>query len=359
MRVKIFLAFCLCIATNMIGANKEKVSDELISRLAELKKSGIMIGHQDDPVYGRTWKWELNRSDIKDVTGDYPAVMGFDLGWIECDSIVNLDHVPFERIRREIILQHERGGIVTLSWHPTNIVTRQSAWDPNGNAINKVLHNDTYRKKFEGWLAKIAAFLSSLQTQDGRKVPIIFRPWHEMSGGWFWWGKDSCSPEEYKQFYQLTKNILEGEHKLQNIVWSFSPGGEENLTEEQYLKYYPGDEYVDIIGIDLYDFNADNAKYSKQLSQNLKVLNAVGKKHHKLVALTETGAQQLPDSRWFTNVLWKALKPFSLSYVLFWRNAWDNPKEIYMTSKGHRTEADFKRFYRLKKTLFVNDLKTK
>ena len=63
---------------------------QLMERLAKLQKKGIMVGHQDDPVYGTTWKWDEGKSDVLLTTGDYPAVMGFDLGHLELDSKENL-----------------------------------------------------------------------------------------------------------------------------------------------------------------------------------------------------------------------------------------------------------------------------
>ena len=88
---------------------------QLKERLEKLQQKGIMFGHQDSPVYGTTWKWDEGKSDVLLVAGDYPAVMGFDLGKIELDSKENLDGVPFDRMRKEILAQYERGGIVTLS----------------------------------------------------------------------------------------------------------------------------------------------------------------------------------------------------------------------------------------------------
>ena len=89
--------------------------------IGEAQQKGIMLGHQDSPVYGTTWKWDEGKSDVLLVAGDYPAVMGFDLGKLELDSKENLDGVPFDRMRKEILAQYERGGIVTLSWHPWNL----------------------------------------------------------------------------------------------------------------------------------------------------------------------------------------------------------------------------------------------
>lgn len=120
-----------------------------------------MLGHQDDPVYGTTWKWDEGKSDVFLTTGDYPAVMGFDLGKIELDSKENLDGVSFDRMRKEIIAQNERGGIVTLSWHPWNPVTGENAWDPKGDAVAAVLDGGAQQQKFDGWLKKVSDFILS------------------------------------------------------------------------------------------------------------------------------------------------------------------------------------------------------
>lgn len=328
-------------------------ADQLIKRLKKLNRLGVMIGHQDDPVYGRQWKWEEGRSDVKGVCGDYPALMGFDLGELEIGRDRNLDGVNFDRMRKEIIAQHERGGVVTISWHPRNPVTGESAWDPSGKAVTAILPGGERNTLFQGWLTMVANFIRSLRTTDGKQVPVIFRPWHEMSGGWFWWGSESCTPEEYRKLYCYTVDQLQQNHHCKNIVWAYSP----NTGVDSFEAYYPGDDYVDVVGTDIYDFDHNNLKFQKAVRKGLQMVEAFAKKHNKIPAFTETGAQTLPDPTWFTGVLWPVLKEFNMSYVLFWRNAWDNKKELYMSYPGHATEDDFKKFYELKPTLFVEDIK--
>ena len=335
-----------------LGVNANTPACKLIKRLKTLQKAGIMIGHQDDPVYGRTWKWDVGKSDVLSVTGDYPAVIGFDLGEIELGHTKNLDKVSFDRMRNEIIAQYKRGGIITLSWHPHNPVTGKSAWDTTGKAVKEIFPEGSMYSKFDSWLKIVAEFINSLKTKDGIKIPVIFRPWHEMSGGWFWWGKGGCTPDEYKRLYMLTHDKLEKEYQCDNIVWAFSP----NSGYSDFMNYYPGNSYVDVLGVDLYEFDKDNAKYQQSLKHDLDEITQIAKKEKKIVALTETGCQQLPYADWFTNTLWTVLKNYKLSYVLFWRNAWDNEKELYISYPGHSTETDFKKFYDIKQTLFVKDI---
>ena len=92
------------------AGNTSTPANQLLKRLKAIQLKGVMVGHQDDPVYGQNWKWERGRSDVKEVCGDYPAVMGFELGGIELGHEANIDQVPFDRMRDEIIEQHLRGG---------------------------------------------------------------------------------------------------------------------------------------------------------------------------------------------------------------------------------------------------------
>ncbi len=347
------LALALAIPSVAVSRRPAK---RLICRLEALQKQGVMIGHQDDPVYGCSWKWDEGRSDVKEVCGDYPAVMGFDLGDLELGHDCNLDGVPFERMHREIVAQHDRGGIVTVSWHPNNPVTANNAWDPSGDAVTQVLPDGKLHSKFNGWLDRVSQFISSLRTADGKQIPVIFRPWHEMSGAWFWWGDTRCTAEQYKSLYRYTYKYLT-RRGCRNIVWAYSPNlADDTETVQHYEKFYPGDDVVDLLGIDIYQRNPDNAQYRQWLRSELDVIKQVGAKRRKLIALTETGYNDVPDPTWFTQVLLPVLREYPLCYVLLWRNAWDKPEENYMAAPGKVSEEDFRRFHADERTLFVKDI---
>ena len=180
----------MAIAMLALGANaKQKVqktpAQQLIERLKTLQKRGVMFGHQDALFYGTTWKWEFGRSDVNDVCGDYPAVLGCELGGLELGNDKNLDGVPFDKMRQQIIAHHQKGGIVTISWHPYNPVTGKDAWNTEGDAVTAVLPGGKEETKMQLWHTRLAQFLGSLKDDKGHAVPVIFRPWHEMSGAWF------------------------------------------------------------------------------------------------------------------------------------------------------------------------------
>ena len=334
-------------------------AEQLKTRLQKLLSKGIMLGHQDDSVYGTTWKWDEGKSDVLLTTGDYPAVMGFDLGKIELDSKENLDGVPFDRMRQEIIAQYKRGGIVTLSWHPWNPATGENAWDPKGDAVAAVLDGGAQQQKFDFWIKKVSDFILSLKTNDGKLIPVIFRPWHEMNGGWFWWGANSCTPAQYNQLYANTYHRLT-KAGCSNIVWAWSPNLGSEKTVEAFLERFPGEQYVDMVGIDIYEFDNDDAAYQQNLSASLDVMLAAAKKVGKIPALTETGCRGISQKKdWFTKTLWPVLQKYQVSYVLFWRNAWDKPQEeAYLPGVGDGAIVnDFKAFKNEKKVLFVKNIK--
>lgn len=344
-------AIALIIAAPLAASPAHK----LIKRMRKLQTRGIMIGHQDDPMYGHEWQWTEGKSDIKDVCGDYPAVMGFDLGHLELGHDKNLDGVSFNRIRKEAIAQYERGGIVTLSWHPDNPVTGKNAWDSEGHAVTSVLPGGASHQKFMSWLDAVAQFISSLRDRKGRLIPIIFRPWHEMNGGWFWWGSKSCSPDELRQLYRMTHDIMLKKYHLNNIVWAYSP----NLGATEMDTYYPGDAYTDLVGIDIYNFDHNAEAYKKNVADGMKLITTFARKHHKLAAFTETGSPGLDDATWFTQTLMPLIQNYDICYVLFWRNAYNNKKEIYVAYPGQSSEKDFIKFYQLKRTLFLQDINKK
>lgn len=121
----------------------------LYKNLITTSKKAILFGHQDDLAYGVNWKYEPGRSDVKDVTGDYPAVYGWDLGGIEKSSPKNLDGVSFELMRRYMADVKKRGGVNTISWHLDNPISGKNAWDNSTKSIASILPGGENHKKIQ------------------------------------------------------------------------------------------------------------------------------------------------------------------------------------------------------------------
>lgn len=336
---------------------------KLLSKMEVSATEGkIMYGHQDDLMYGHTWRAgeeaTLGRSDVKEVCGDYPAVLGMDLGGIELQNERNLDGCLFSHIRDAAVSHYEKGGIVTFSWHIANPLTRGDSWDISSKeTVSSILESGAKHEQFRQWLSRCADFLSSLKDSSGETVPVIFRPWHEHTGSWFWWGKDLCSVEQYKALWTMTFDYMTKERGLKNLIWSYSPGA--GTDASGYMERYPGDSMVDMLGLDCYQYGElpeSNRAYAKQLDETLSFISLIGKEHSKPVALTETGLESIAEPKWWTEVLYPVIEKYSMVYVLTWRNAWDRPEHYYAPWPGSPDESDFKDFYALPRTVFLSEL---
>ena len=326
------------------SVNNMTPAQHLISRLKAIQGEGILFGHQDDLAYGMNWKYIDGESDVKRVLGDYPAVFGWELGGIEREDDVNLDSVPFNVMRQLAIKADKMGGINTFSWHPYSLVNGENSWYTDSIVVKHIIPGGKLHDAFKDQLNKIAEFFSSLNTKNGELIPVIFRPWHEMGGSWFWWGRNYCTPDEYKKLFRFTVEYLRDDKHLNNLIIAYSPdGGYSNASD--YLTWYPGDDVVDILGVDDYEWPG-TANWSQNLGKKLKILIDVAKEKDKLAILAETGAENVPDSLWFTQKLGPAILNDTvssyLSYVLVWRN--DPKVHHFFSYDGASSERDAKHF---------------
>lgn len=352
----------ISVAIISCGGPKETAktpADNLKDRLASLVEDGkIMFGHQDTYMYGHSWKLaedasEYVQSDVYAVSGKYPAVFGMDLGGIEMDWEANLDKNLFDHMRASAVAHHERGGIVTFSWHPRNPLTGGDAWDVSSDqVVASILPGGEKHDYFMTWLEKAADFMLSIRTADGEQVPLIFRPWHEHTGSWFWWGQKLCTPEQYKALWQMTYDYMVNERGMTNLVWSYSPGAGELSSPDVYGERYPGDEIVDMVGYDCYH-SRSKEMYMASMKNALEISSAFAKKHGKLLAITETGHETLKDPKWWTEVLYPAMKDYPVTYVLVWRNACDQPNHYYAPFPGQESADDFKEFAALEDVVML------
>ena len=358
--LSLLLPFSFFAQHNELPSDKHATSEtvNLYNNLRKLLMKGCMIGHQDDLAYGVNWKYENGRSDIKDVTGEFPAVFGWELGRIELDNLVNLDSVPFNNMKQYIRKGYEMGGVITISWHLNNPLTGKSAWDPAQGTVTSILPGGEKKSLYKSWLDKLSVFMNGLKDKNGKMIPVIFRPFHELNGSWFWWGKNHCTPDELKKLFQFTVSYLRDTKHLHHLLYAYNT--DKFFSKEEYLERYPGDEWVDIIGFDIYQRGNDNKAFITSFDQMLSNLESISKEKNKIPALTEFGYGGVPDSSWWTQTFWAALKNHKISYALAWRNAGlkkSGEMEFYMPFTGQQSENDFRNFFMLPETLFINDVK--
>ena len=358
--------YIIGIAMMMAACGQQKAvveksqSEQLAERMQNLQQHGYMMGHQDAPFYGVKWDGTnvgaepSDSCDVLRTVGDYPAVMGFDLGGIEMGDAKNLDSVPFTRIHDELIAHHERGGIVTLSWHPRNPLTGGTAWDvADTTVVRSILPDGTQHAKFQTWMKRVGDFVESLKTKDGQRVPIIFRPWHENNGSWFWWGQKLCTDEEYHGLWNMLQDYLKDERGFSNLLWSYSPNLDGQWTEERFLARYPGNDRVTLIGEDAYQWGTEE-DFKSALTADMTFLSDFVKKNGKLLALTECGMKNMPDSTWWTRVLVPIMDQYPICYFLLWRNY---KEEYFGPAPELPCAADFRKLYEAENTLFLKEIK--
>lgn len=340
--------------------NATPETENLYQNLILLQEKGFLFGHQDDLAYGVKWRYEEGRSDIKDVTGDYPALYGWDLGGIEHQKSNNIDGVPFKKMKNWIKEIYDRGGVSTISWHMDNPLTMKNSWDTTPGSLRSILPNGEKHQLYLSWLDQAAQFLGNIKGSDGKKIPILCRPFHELTGNWFWWCKNNATPEEFKEIWRFTIHYLRETKKLNNLIIVYNTA--DFKSKEEFLEYYPGDDVVDVLSFDKYQYTnpVTDSSFITEVQNQLKIMNEVAVEHQKPMAIAETGYEQIPYENWWTKTLTEAIGNYKISFVLLWRNhGWQEQEKkmhYYAPYKGQLSEKDFIEFYNSPKTFFQKDI---
>ncbi len=168
----------------------------------------------------------------------------------------------------------------------------------------------------------IDAIAKQLQILQDAGVPVLWRPLHEASGGWFWWGASGA--EAYKKLYILLYDKLTNEYGLNNLIW---------LWNGQDADWYPGDEYVDIIGEDIYP---GEHVYTSQINKYLEAVNYTTAK--KMVVLSENGCVFDPELAKRDGAMWGFWCTWGSEFVA-------KDTAIYSYNDQYTEEDKLKEFY--------------
>lgn len=352
--------FLINVFAQLTDRKATKETKNLYKNLQHLYGKEVLFGHQDDMAYGVGWKYEEGRSDIKDLTGEYPAVFGFDVSGLEKDSKLNIDGVPFDKMHEYIRKAYDLGLITTLSWHMDNPLNGKNSWDSTPNSVRSILPGGSKHSLYTQWLNKFVVFVQKLNGSDGKSIPVLFRPFHELNGDWFWWGSKTCTAEEYKSLFQFTVKYLRDVKQLHNIIYVYNPCGFK--TEAEYLERYPGNAFADVLSFDDYQYGgvSNGAEFTAGLIKKLEIQSLIAKRLNKIAAIAEIGYVEIPDPIWWTNVVAKAIEKNKPSFMLFWRNAGYREKEkdnhYYAPYPGQLSAADFLNLIKHKKVLLQKGL---
>lgn len=358
-------------------------TQHLYGNMRTLVNSGTMFGAQMPTIHGinytSSWTastYDTNKSDTKDLIGSHPALCGWEIGHIENNSINNLDGVPFEKIRSHIIAAYNRGAVNTISWHCNNPITDGGYNSTSPHPIQQILPGGTHHTKFLSWLDRTAEFLLSLKAEDNTLIPIIFRPWHEHTdrgqGSGFWWSVGNNSNDSYKLLWQMTFNYLTETKGVHNLIWAYSPDlhhlcwNETGIDKYVYMNAWPGDNYVDIMGLDAYQTAYSN--FDASASNVVNYVADLAEEKGKLFAITETGlANNNPghykyfyNQQWWTNKLYPLLDGNNVAYVMVWKNDGypisGGFPEYYNAFPGSYTSDDFITFASKEDIILENEL---
>jgi len=276
--------------------NATSETKSLMSYLVDYYGMQVLSGQQ-----------EMSEIDyIYSVTGKEPAIGVFDLMEYS-PSRVEHGANPTGQVESEISWADTGGGMVSLSWHwnaPTDLIdtpghewwrgfyTHATTFD-----INAVL-DDPCGTRYQLVLRDLDAIAVQLQKFEDANLPVLWRPLHEASGGWFWWGAKGPAP--FIELWRLMHDRFVNYHGLHNLIWVYTVGD---------ASWYPGDAYVDVVGMDIYpsDPNASMAGFWQDTQSRHEGV--------KLVALSESGIVPNPNNIRSYGVWWSWFSVWSGEFI--------------------------------------------
>ena len=343
------------VTLSLADASATAETRALYANLWSIREKGWMFGHHDDLMYGRKWYGDEGGSDTKAVCGDYPGVYALDFASMMDQR--STKEVEENALRVKLMKQaYNRGMVITACMHLNNPKAgKGDAWD---NSDNKVVaeiltEGSATRATFNGWLDKLAAIAKGLKGADGKLIPIIIRPFHEHTQTWSWWGKSCTTEQEFIGLWRYFVDYMKAAG-VHNFIYAISPQMDGQKVESDFLFRWPGDDYVDFIGMDCYQ-GINNSVFVK----NLIVLSALSAKKKKPAGVTETGVEGFKVADyWITNIA-APMAGRKMSLLVTWRNKYDpteSGSHYFSVFPGHVSVESFKEMYKRSDTFFCNDL---
>ncbi|WP_418969331.1 glycosyl hydrolase [Alloscardovia omnicolens] len=317
----------------------------LFSALQNTSTKDIRFGHQqiELSITG------AQHGDVHEMTGQYPAVFGFDAGDLVHSSSSQADvNAAASTMAARMRDADSQGGIITLSAHWDNPVTNKDMHDTT-EAVSHIFPGGDRHASFNRMLDAIVQVSQQAKRSDGTLIPIIFRPLHENNGAWFWWGATHATTSEYKELFRYIVNYMRDIKGVHNMLYAYSPGGKFNGNSADYLATYPGDEWVDVLGYD--DYMDDMSTWIPAVVKDMHMIDELAQEHGKIAAFTEFGRKDIPKSGKdyghydFYDVLREALVKDTkhIAYMMTWAN-WggdDNSFQSYTPWHGSDGEKEF------------------
>ena len=260
-------------------AAKAVFADAQVGQVIRVAVKDVAAGAQGS-FKNSGWSEIVSGTDYFDISGDYTLV-----------------------ITEDVLKSLQEGGLIIGGHDYTAVAVylenNGTALDPNKDyafykadtefdAANATVEGTWENKVFTEDLKNAAAYLKLLRDAD---IPVLWRPFHEAAGGWFWWGKDAAS---FKSLWIAMFNYFKTEG-LDNLIWVWT-------TEGNDADWYPGDQYVDIVGRDVY-----NKETADCVSEYTSIAENYG---NKIVSLSECGTVGLISEQWASGARWSWFMPW-------------------------------------------------
>jgi len=289
LKTLLFAASCLllvpCAAQSKhyapVNKNATPEARALLESLYQSVDEGKILSAQHHNEYQmmRPESYEQDRQRILDATGKIPMIWGGDMGW-ERQTVIN-----------RAIEEYGKGHIITLMWHsqrpmdtgPT-IFKDQCQGEFTDEQWQELVTKGS--DMYNGWLAKVDEVAGYLKILKDKNIPVLWRPYHEMNGEWFWWG-DRKGKNGYQKLFKMMYDRYVNYHHLDNLIWVWNANGPRTTPDTAYAYnyYFPGVKYVDVLATDIYNNDWKQSHHDQLIT--------LGK--GKLIALGEIGNAPTPE----------------------------------------------------------------